>query len=364
MQERIFRFTPLTPVHIGTGEVITPEQYKIDNRTLVRFNPHAILAAWDPARRQRFERTIEANDLEQARQMLHAAAADRRFQLYREALGEGAATALRDAPPDRRRGEVHTIVRNLHAGKVIVPGSAVKGAIRTAIVNACAAYLDESTKSMIRGLLKAWNTPDDTARRNRAWEALEAKALEYQRDQTERDPLRGLRVSDGELPAEAARVDRVLVKNRSERDNQRREIQLHVERLRSRADGGTPPSCELRLALAEEWVRDRRTGLRPLGWEFLIQACNAFFTGRYQAELKAFSFLRGRAWVPDVPPPGAILLRVGRFSHFESLSVDELRSGWNQQRRRPIEGMGSSRSLCCLSGGGEAPFGWVLLEPI
>ncbi|MGB9606216.1 MAG: hypothetical protein ACPL88_10120 [Bryobacteraceae bacterium] len=68
--------------------------------------------------------------------------------------------------------------------------------------------------------------------------------------------------------------------------------------------------------------------------------------------------------MPESFPDGAIPLRIGRFSHFESLSVDGLRSGWNQQRERPIGGMGSSRSLCVLDDGRLAPFGWVLLDPV
>jgi len=371
MDERVFRLTPLTPVHIGAGEVITPEEYKITGQTLIRFNPHAIVAAWDAATRRRFEQAIEANNLDRARQMLHEAADQPRFQLYRAAMGAEAAAALRDVPPDRRRardrprGEVHILVRNLHAGKVVVPGSAIKGAIRTAIVNALAARnLTREDRHAIRQLLDGWEQRGGVMKRNRAWEVLETKALVYQRDKTERDPLRGLRVSDGDLPAEAVRVDRVVIRNRSGEQNQARGIQLHVERLLSRADRVPPPSCQIRIALAEEWTRDRRTGLKPLGWEFVIEKCNDFFMQRYAAEVQSFSFLQGRRWIPAELPAGAILLRVGRFSHFESLSVDELRSGWNAQRRRPIEGMGSSRSLCLLDNGVAAPFGWVLLESV
>jgi len=356
MDERVFRFTPLTPVHFGAGEMITPEEYKIINQTLIRLNPHAIVAAWDPATRRRFEQAIEANNLKQARDLLRAAADQPRFQLYRAQMGAETAAALRDAPPDRRGGEIHAVVRNLHAGKVVVPGSAIKGAIRTAIVNALAASLEDPAKQQIRAALER--------QRDRAWQVLEARTLEYERNKTELDPLRGLRVSDGELPPEAVRVDRVLVQNRSGRQNQARGIQVHVERLLSRADGIKPPSCLIRIALAEEWTRDRRTGLKPLGWDFVIGACNCFFARRYQEEVAQFSFLQGREWVPAQLPEGAILLRVGRFSHFESLSVDGLRSGWNAQRRRPIEGMGSSRSLCMLDRGVGAPFGWVLLEPV
>jgi CRISPR-associated protein Csm5 len=57
-----------------------------------------------------------------------------------------------------------------------------------------------------------------------------------------------------------------------------------------------------------------------------------------------------------------VLLRIGHFSHFESLSVDTLREGWNIQARRPITGMGATRTRCVMENGKPPmPFGWILL---
>jgi CRISPR-associated protein Csm5 len=56
------------------------------------------------------------------------------------------------------------------------------------------------------------------------------------------------------------------------------------------------------------------------------------------------------------------LLRVGHFSHFESLSVDELRKGYNIKKREPITDMGSTRTRCLMENGKPAmPFGWLML---
>jgi CRISPR-associated protein Csm5 len=62
------------------------------------------------------------------------------------------------------------------------------------------------------------------------------------------------------------------------------------------------------------------------------------------------------------PQRKRLLLRIGRFSHFESLSVDELRQGWNVQASRPITGMGATRIRCAMENDKPAmPFGWLLL---
>lgn len=350
MEERVFRLTPLTPVHIGTGETIGPEEYFIEKNWLVRIALHKILMDWPAATRRRFEDCIAANRMEEARRMLHQAGQAPAFQLYRAAVGEPSRRELSNADPGKRSGEVHTFVRNLHAGKVVVPGSAIKGAMRTALVSVLAHHAMDQLGTEVKQALEQ--------NRKTAWTILEQKALAYDRRLTERDPLRMLRVCDGELPAEAVRVDRVQVVNRSGQSVQARGIQLHVERLLSRADNREPIPCEIRIAL------DGRARVkRPLTWDFVIQSCNYFFWRRYQEELKAFHVLNQRAWIPTPWAQGSMLLRIGRFSHYESLSVDDLRSGWDAQRKRPIEGMGSSRSLCMLTDQLRAPFGWVLLEP-
>ncbi len=366
MEERIFRLTPLTPVHIGTGEVMGPEQYFIEETTrrLVRYDWHRIVSGWPEQTRRRFEQLIlnavQPEQLKQAREMLQQTARNQPgCHIYSAAIGAESLAELRNADPARRRGEVHLLCRNPHTAEAVIPGSSIKGAIRTAIVNAGIAYADPSVKQEIRRRLES------DRHRSTAWELLEAIALEYDRKNTEEDPLRMLRVSDAALPPAAVRVDRVVVRNREGSESSQRKIQLHVERLLSRADGvGPPPSAVIRIALASEWAAHPGSNLkRPLSWEFLEQACNDFYSNRYQEEIRAFSFLAHPGWVPDRLPEGALLLRIGRFSHFESLSVDELRSGWNAQRKKPIQGMGSSRSVCALDGGALAPFGWVLLEP-
>ena len=61
-----------------------------------------------------------------------------------------------------------------------------------------------------------------------------------------------------------------------------------------------------------------------------------------------------------------MLLRMGRFCQFESLSVDELRRGYRLQAKqredRTIADMSSTRNLCDMGQGKSGmPFGWLLL---
>ncbi len=366
MEERVFRLTPLTPVHIGTGEVMGPEEYFIDppNKRLVRFNWHAVVAAWPDSDRRRFEQLVQtavrAEQMEQARKMLRGAALQNAAcHLYATRIGGPAFSGLHNADP-LRRGEIRLLCRNLHTRQAVIPGSSVKGAIRTAIVNAGAAAEIQRLHQELHRLLMA-----DPSERNCAWVQLEEIALARKRNETEKDPLRVLLVSDGAMGEDAVRVDRVVIRKRTGSQSAGSQILQYVERLLSRADRRDAPSCLISIAIATGRAQHPRSPLRrgAIGWDFLLDACNAFYYRRYLEEVQTFSFLAGTQWVPDALPEGAFLLRLGRFSHFESLSVDALRSDWDARRNRPSERVGGSRSLCACDEKTLAPFGWVLLEP-
>jgi CRISPR-associated protein Csm5 len=277
----------------------------------------------------------------------------REFELYRVRLAATSRSELqREQDPAQHRGEVHALLRNGLSQEAVLPGSSIKGAMRTAIVNACASYAPAPVLRQIRESLGQ--------NRRTAWQGLEERVLDYQRDRTERDPLRFLRISDGSFSPEAVRVDRVLVRTRHERGG--RGVPMHFERLVARCDGAGASACHIRVALAREWMRHPASAARlELTWDFLVDACEAFYRRRYSEEQQQFPWLQGQ-WLPE-SPPGGFVLRVGRFCHFESLSVDGLRSGWNVQARQPIAAMGASRSAIETGPGKFAPFGWLLLEP-
>jgi len=374
-----FAAIPLTPVHIGTGEPIAPEDYLIhEDRELVRFNPHAVLRDMEEAERRGYLETLERGDLTAAQRALRRACRPEVHALYRSALGEGSRGALRSLLQEdaaggreaRRRLEVHPFVRNRTSGNPVVPGSSLKGAIRTAIVNAFARQVPDLAERLAA-----------ERNRNRRWRVLEERAFGRRSAETERDALRMLRLADCELPGTAVRVDRATLIRRGERPGGSLEkVQIHVERLLARADGSEPVAPEIAIDLDTERASHPEVRAllgRRLDWAQLAAACNDFYLGRLQAELDHFfppgSAVRGAvlaAWngaaggeAPRHPSGDEILLRIGRYSHFESLSVDRHREGWNVQKKRPIDDMGATRTLCPVGDGrGKTPFGWILLR--
>ena len=369
MEIRRFRVTVLTPVHIGTGKAMAPEEYFVQNSRLVRFRPEAVIARRAPREREAFENLLRAGNLREAWTRLRGwAANDRESWLYEIAAGEGSSRELgQELDPSRRRGEVYTLHWNLARRQAIVPGSAIKGALRTAFLNACVRPRLEELRGRLAELKSRLG--ERWRHTNELWSAMESQALEMTGRREGRDPIDPfelLRVSDAAVPAEMVRVDRAEVRTREGNPSARR-IQIHCERLLARADG-RPAQFRLEIAIDTDRARNERVRRllgRPLEWDLLIQAANHYSFGRLEAERRRFAFLgQGAArWLPGGAwwTGGRMLLRLGRFSHFESLSVDGLRDGYNPQRRRAIT-EGDSRTVV-LTAAGAVTFGWVLLEP-
>jgi CRISPR-associated protein Csm5 len=367
LAERVFHAVALTPVHVGSGERLAPEDYLLDEKRnrLVRVRTGALLGELGEAERVRLEGLLRANDFRGARQLLAARATDRKYWAWEVAVGGESLPELKQAleEPERRSGEVLALPRNPYTGAVIVPGSAIKGAIRTALLSACLANPPAGRKQEIEQRIENAKK----AKLRDAWQVLESEGFRYQRSRTECDPMRLIHVADAEVRPEAVRVDRAVIVDRQGSATQAGNIQRHVERLTSELDGGEGAATfEVRIGLAEELLRDRRVEELfrvRFDWGFVEGKCNWFFGGRWREEANAFELVRRAMGAEPKVREGGILLRVGRFCHFESLSVDGFRQGFDARRGQPIRGMGSTRTLCYTAQGSLAPFGWILLRP-
>lgn len=378
-----FRFIPLSPVHIGSGQLLEAEDYILHDGHLVAFDTGAIIRSLSAAEREQLERLLE-QDLSRGldflrgrfRQDLQRNGGRSAWELYRVRLGESSRQELQSLVENpQRRGEVYTLIRNPYTKDVIIPGSAIKGAIRTAVLNLLIHRPEnQGVLNQLKGRVNQADRLQPKEREKQLhkvyWD-LQELTLGVKQKASELDPFRFLRVSDATWPAEYVQIDRAILKSISKATRDTEGIQLHVERLLSQADGVDLPDCRVVITIDRDTPSDDRVRpliRTPLDWGTVEEACNDFYVRRFNAEQKKFHEVFGTAgpecpWWPQFES-GDILLRVGRFSHFDSLSVDDLRSGWNAQRHRPIRDMGTSRTVCQLPGQVFAPFGWVVLRPI
>lgn len=382
------RFTaiPLTPIHVGDGSLLAPEDYLLEQAAVARFVPERVVADMRPSERQRFLAALDAGRLDEAQAILRRAADPDRHVVERIALAECAReklAALFENP--LQRGEIRPFVRT--GGRPYLPGSSLKGALRTALLNHFAILRQPAVVRALSEAAGQERRPGETGRRA---EALVRAAFDLGPNGPDTDPLRFVEVADAPLPPGRTRID--LVENwkpapRRAGAESRPPIPMQVERLLSRADGQTF-GFDVRIGVDPEAARAARAldrGKAPgdaVTIDTLMRAVNDFAWRRFDEELdvffagepatlalleEAFRIPAGKqTWsLPLVRRhPNCMLLRVGRFTQFESKSVDHFREGWNPQAGRPIKEHGATRNVIALPGpDGKArvPLGWLLL---
>jgi CRISPR-associated protein Csm5 len=369
-----FRAMPLTPIHVGSGEFLAPEDYLILKDKLIRFDRTAVLREMKPEQRHEFEAALDRNAFAAAQEILRAAVKLERHTHSRIAISEESRndllTLVKNPESPAHDRAVYPFVFNVIEGRPYLPGSSLKGAIRTALVNH---FTGQQFTAIAPEVARE-------KEKRRKWRVLESKALNFEFNRTEADPLHLLKVADAPLPVDSTRLDRAL---QLQRGGEAVDAQAHYERLFCRGD-----DAEIAFTVAIEF--DQTAASHPhtkwgrqLNMELIRSACNVFYLRRMRAEQRHFfaedmlpearygaqgliRFQADKLLVIKSIQERGMLLRLGRFSHFESLSVDELREGWNIRKKEPIKDMGSRRMLCrCLSevrGGRMAlPFGWLLL---
>ncbi|SES91508.1 type III-A CRISPR-associated RAMP protein Csm5 [Oceanicella actignis] len=387
-----FVLVPLTPIHVGGGEEarLLPEDYRLskDRAFVERVAARAVLARLDARMRTDLIAKFDRDPQGLIRSLQERARDDE--ILERIPIGQDSARNV-----DLRRdghGRLN-LINAFHrsGGRPIVPGSSLKGALRTAWLR----HLWDRKKQQARGRdpwqiphLESWAAMPPRGKDSRAACAKELERtlldLAKGKDETDADPFRDVFVGDVRVPVDGTRIDKVGDWKKA-RDGYRLDDkkQMHYERLRSVMDGGEPPIMRVALGLRAEQVRRRRAHLdaeakRSPRSEIasvarLLEALEVHHGELWRRELeKYFGGPEGRrlhdclklfdAFDRGGENPEAALLRIGWAAHAEAKSLAPVRRVERPQAKGSgrFAEEGSTRHVIDLSGH-PAPFGWALL---
>jgi len=350
----------LSPVHLGTGEEYGLLNCKLDRayKALLVFEALDFISSLDDSSRSRFEQIcsysepdairqlaefIDKQPFNQGRRVLLAPTAEQRFG------------RLLKADPAAFKKELKTIgfLRTAflkHDGRPYIPGSAVKGALRTAMLN------------RING--GASTPPADKGKE------LERRLLQIREAQFETDPFRLVKVSDF-LPVGEVEAQVVLAKNIPKKPKEGRPGQgppQFLEVIR-------PGAVFIGALSVEKPIDDRQTIKRPITVDELLEASLEFYSAEKKREDEIVAELSRRC-VAFKASGARYLCRLGRHSGAECVTV-------RGQRKIAIKGKSSASGSCkeasrkldhattlWLAVEGEEdkgdlwPFGWVAVERI
>jgi CRISPR-associated protein Csm5 len=392
--------TPLSPVHLGSGQDYEPTGYVIDDGALFEFDGLAALSALPELERAKLGKILDGAPtqvmLRQVQGFFYSnrdrlIAASRRVvrvnpsveAFYRDRIGQVAQreTGGREV---QNRLEIERTAYNPVNGAPILAGSGLKGAIRTALLDG------ENRGNSLRQV-------EDRRRggtRNENNQELQQRLFLYQAGKFELDPMRLVRLADAAPVAPDALATQVhFAVNRKKQpvtvggrlvDSQAEQRGLYqlLECL---------PPFQAQAFRSQLSIQDTG-GVESRHWpdstlrfdlQAIVAACNQFYRPILEQEtqlLRERGFLN-EGWDESLQrllqgPSGdalesnrAFLLRVGRHSGAESVTLNGVRDIkiMKGQGERP-ERLPAAKTLWLAAEEpgqqhGLLPFGWLLIEP-
>ena len=328
----------LSPIHIGSGKEINPLEYIIRDGWLYKISLEKFVSDMDEAGRAEFDVAIEMDDLIKLREFMADHINIGRDTLYGVEVSSAIERMYGEKFGDiRNRLLIKPFLRTQNETIPLIPGSSLKGAIRTAILSELARE---------KKLPKPKNFREE-------------RMFEYEvmgHDDAKNDPFRALKIRDCLLQGNSTQIR--MVENVSKGKDgvlSPTGVQIICEATRSILTGNTPVEFETEflfddLLFKKGFVREKITPER------IVATCNAFYRPKMEMEHEKF-YKNSEAEFPskqllEVPlEENSFLIRLGRFSGVESVTLDEYRNPRPPGRRSV---WGRSRNII------EAryPMGW------
>lgn len=317
--------TTLSPVHIGCDEVFEPTGFVIADNLLHLLDPAVLSSALDEREKSQLIKLADERDpigpIQQffkARRTRLAPLATQIFDIASDIAREYEAKA---GQPQARGGDGRPVYNlfpmartafNPLDGAPYLPGSSLKGSIRTAWLN----HLNKG------------NAPSEDEKRNPG--KLQQRLLGYAPGKFENDPFRHLHVGDAhanpERSAPPTRIAYAVSKKKRESERGSPELKVYLETVRE--------------TLADAFLGELRFTGGKIDWNGLCSACNDFYRPQLEAELdhpqfgplltaewrKLISGLLGDELKDLMDTRQGFLLRVGKHSGAESVTLDGVRS--------------------------------------
>ena len=410
LQEHQLKITTLAPVHIGCGEDYTPTDYVIDDKTLFAFDSTAVNDALPENACNQLKSLVSGNRQDDVLKQIQ-----RLFHEHRESLMTKANHYLPVASGvadhyERRIGQTaqreddgKRVINQLHIERTfynptnqrpVIPGSSLKGAIRTALLDFINnnKELADKEKQFLQQKQEREQQRANQELQQRLFDFHPGKRHEIHTEGFEKDPMRLIYLDD----THCARDD-VIHSEICFAVNRPRREPAQGQSHRTMAEDKSPyqlletlPELSLRtyssrltIQKVSQLKQENRLPANKFCWtiEQIAQACNKFYLPLLKQEMK---MIGQRSYVePDweqrmyklldsIEPlfhtNKAMLLRVGRHSGAEAVTLNGVRhikiiQGGNKDAKyepRP-------RTLWLAADvqdlrSGMVPFGWLLIE--
>jgi len=327
----------LSPIHIGSGGEIDPLSYIIDAGRLYGISFDKFLYAMNDETRTRFEGLIDKGDLVEIRKFVAENINKESNTVFTIEVSPKVASLYKAKIDDiENQLLIHPFIRTEGDSIPLMPGSSIKGAIRTAIISE---------------LAKNSNLPKPRdAREEYGFESI---VLGFKDGKD--DPFRGLRMRDKVLQRGETIVREVKNVSRKKGSLEANNIQIICEVTHALVTG-KGVSFETEMSFDNELYSTKFLS-RTFSIEQVINPCKNFYRDKMEQEHKKFYKGSEVEKISDKLlnisyDDKSFPLRLGRFSGVESVTLDNYRNPRPPGKRSV---WGTSRNLA----EGLYPMGWV-----
>lgn len=336
-----FRLEVLTPVFVGTGEELSPLDYVIRKEGREHVLYLADCAGWlqahaaDPA----IGAALAEGDMLGLRRLLTEQLDEKLYGLARLPFTLPA-TALElqkriTDPRSNSKAEILPLPRSSVSGCAFLPGSSLKGALLMPLID----HLD-NRRTAGQGDLRSATA---------AFPSRYTEALKKMFGDIGNHAMQALKVADIPLAPQATGIVAAREVRRAADPNKPGTPKPPCEALLPVADGSLPPYGSLHLDCRSGQPAVELPGGEVLPWQRIGELCNAFYGMRFLREWQTFYALPHlervrqalqpvRARLERLDPAREWLVRVGRYSHLECMTVSR-----NAPKHK--KGYGKTRTL-------------------
>ena len=349
----------LTPVHVGTGEELDALSYVLQKQDKDAYIYLVDSGRWfaDHAHEPDVANALKNYSYLELRTILSRA---KDIAAYAEAkipvISQELVKFYNEAMNNRRRENelrINLLPRNPVGMFAYIPGSSIKGAIRTAV----GSFLARQVKSEAEQRC----SPQERQRKS-CFDSYNRAIF----GKVQFDAFKHLKVSDAIVPEDKTEI--VQPVERAKNPDKRSTPKGYIEAVKSLAGEGQV-ILRNRLSIgdfADQYHKDCQRKLPPFSLKELILALNQFYKQKFQDEITSFYNLPHLRYVNAALQPvlerinnmqsNQALLRVGHFCHVESVTWDGVRKPQGKMiRGRRV--YGTTRTLA----EDRYPFGWILL---
>ncbi|HRU29249.1 MAG TPA: type III-A CRISPR-associated RAMP protein Csm5 [Treponema sp.] len=368
MKKYTFFLSPLTAVHIGTGEVISPIEYAIgrinQKDVLFTFYPEKLVSLFNNEELNVFNNLAEKNDIVGLRSFLSEKSKSKDYIQkcinYIAWISEEFKKKYEETKNDKNNAlEIATTYKGNN--KIIIPGSSIKGAIRTSILN-CLSQQEQYADYRV--------TEQDKRDDRRFQQTL----LDYY--DAKNDPFRAISLSDVFFePKENLIVSPMMLSHFNTNENPVG-INIYIEALKGVLFN--PDISGRGEIMIKDEMLDKKIILNENKTFILkrkkfhniddLSKCindfyNNMFTDEYNKvqegkmsdSIKAIYDQIADYIDTEMKNKNEILIRIGRWSHIEAVTVEKYRKPFNRK------GYGKTRTLIQYNKA-LYPMGWCAMK--